>query len=64
MTEPTIEQMRAAWEKEQKAKAKKAAYQVAYYQRPEVKAKQAAYQAAYQASLRRLAKLARDAGLG
>ena len=36
------------------------AYQAAYAQRPEVKAKRAAYQA----DIRRLARLARAAGLG
>lgn len=36
----------------------------AYEARPEVRARQAAYQAAYRAELFRLARLAREAGLG
>ena len=58
--EPTIEEMRAAWEATQARKAKKAAY----YQRPEAKAKYRAQSKARYAELRRLAKLAREAGLG
>jgi len=54
-------------------RAKTAAYRAAYYARPEVKAKRVAYQArpevkakrvAYWANLRRLATLAKEAGLG
>jgi len=54
-------------------RAKTAAYRVAYYARPEVKAKRVAYRArpevkakrvAYWANLRRLATLAKEAGLG
>jgi len=54
-------------------RAKTAAYRAAYYARPEVKAKRVAYRArpevkakrvAYWANLRRLATLAKEAGLG
>ena len=41
-------------------RAKTAAYRAAYYARPEVKAKRVAYWA----NLRRLATLAKEAGLG